>query len=217
MRPLGRPNDLHLPSHRTKTPHNSLVILVVINAVANRSHPDENLPPVEKPSKQHHEQQGHRGDPGEIPAIVRGATDNGAWFHSRHLWWQNESTSDLPDLVDRRSFNELLTSVDPAPKSPKAALQSLHPRPGFRVELVAAEPLVRDPVSFAWGPDGKFWVVEMADYPLGLDDRGEPGGRVRYLEDCDGDGKGLSVLIFTGNRLANGNQAGQLCKKNKYF
>ncbi|PHQ32218.1 PVC-type heme-binding CxxCH protein [Rhodopirellula bahusiensis] len=58
----------------------------------------------------------------------------------------------------------------------------------FAIELVAAEPLVMDPVDFDWGADGRLWVVEMADYPIGVDGRGEPGGRVRVLEDRDGDG-----------------------------
>lgn len=52
---------------------------------------------------------GRRGDPGEIPRIVRGATANGAWFHSKHLWVQNENTgAKLKDHVDRRSFADLL-------------------------------------------------------------------------------------------------------------
>jgi hypothetical protein len=40
------------------------------------------------------------------------------------------------------------------------------------VELVAAEPLVVDPVAFDWGADGRLWVVEMRDYPLGMDGHG---------------------------------------------
>ena len=48
---------------------------------------------------------------------------------------------------------------------------------------MAAEPLVQDPIAFAWGPDGKLWVVEMGDYPLGIDGKGKPGGRVKFLED----------------------------------
>ena len=40
--------------------------------------------------------------------IVRGATNNGAWFHSKHLWVQNEDTAKMPNLVDRRSFEDLL-------------------------------------------------------------------------------------------------------------
>ena len=56
---------------------------------------------------------GRPGDPGAIPKIVSGGTDLGAFVHSRHLWWQNEDTSKLPDLVDRRSFRELLKPIEP--------------------------------------------------------------------------------------------------------
>ena len=42
-----------------------------------------------------------------------------------------------------------------SPLSPEDSLKHLHVRPGMKVELVAAEPLVRDPVAFDWGPDGK--------------------------------------------------------------
>jgi hypothetical protein len=51
---------------------------------------------------------GKAGEPGAIPMIVRGETQNGAWFHSKHLWVQNEDTAKLPNLVDRRSFEDLL-------------------------------------------------------------------------------------------------------------
>src|SRR5256714_15456786 len=78
--------------------------------------------------------------------------------------------------------------MEPGPKSPAESLKCIKPRPGFTVELMAAEPLVMDPMAFAWGADGKFWVVEMADYPLGMDGKGKPGGRVRYLESTRGDG-----------------------------
>jgi putative membrane-bound dehydrogenase-like protein len=90
-------------------------------------------------------------------------------------------------------------------RSPAAGLKSMIARPGFEVELVAAEPLVMDPVAFAWGPDAKLWVVEMADYPLGIDGRGKFGGRVRYLEDTDGDGKyDRSTLFLDGLGYPNG-------------
>jgi putative membrane-bound dehydrogenase-like protein len=66
---------------------------------------------------------------------------------------------------------------------------SLQPRTGFTAELVAAEPLVESPVAFDWAPDGALWVVEMRDYPLGMDNKGQPGGRVVRLMDADGDGR----------------------------
>ena len=109
--------------------------------------------------------------------------------HSRQLWWQNEDTAKLPNLVDRRSFNDLLKDVEPSGKSPEASLKSIRVEPGFTVELVAAEPLVKDPIAFEWGADGKLWVVEMGDYPLGTDGKGKFGGVVRFLEDTNGDGR----------------------------
>ncbi|MBI4659671.1 MAG: c-type cytochrome [Verrucomicrobia bacterium] len=141
---------------------------------------------------------GKRGDPGEIPMIVRGGDfpDNGAWFHSRHLWVQNEDTASLKDLVDRRSYDELLAGLQPPAKSPKASLESMQLRPGFKVELVAHEPLVMDPIAFEWGADGKLWVAEMGDYPLGADGKGRSGGVVRFLEDTDGDGVCDKSTVF---------------------
>lgn len=87
----------------------------------------------------------------------------------------------------------------PPPLDAAAALATLRVPPGLRVELVAAEPLIADPVAFAWGFDGKLWVVEMADYPLGIDGKGTFGGRVRWLEDTDGDGRyDRSTLFLEG-------------------
>jgi putative membrane-bound dehydrogenase-like protein len=130
-----------------------------------------------------------------LPPIVRAdGTDNGFFVHSRHLFWQNEDTAKLPDLVDRRSFNEILAQapdLQPRAKLPEAALKSMHLRPGFKIELMAAEPLVLDPISFAFGADGKLWVVEMGDYPLG-----PSGGQIRCLEDTDGDGRFDKTTIF---------------------
>ena len=73
---------------------------------------------------------------------------------------------------------------------------SSKPRPGFKVELMAAEPLVQDPIAFDWGADGKLWVVEMGDYPLGVDGKGKPGGVVKFLEDTDGDGQYDKATVF---------------------
>ncbi|HEX7377391.1 MAG TPA: PVC-type heme-binding CxxCH protein [Pirellulales bacterium] len=148
---------------------------------------------------------GKRPDENALPAFVVNGMNNGAWFSDRHLWVQNEYTDKLKDLVDRRSFGELLKGVEPQAKSPDASLKSWIARPGFQVELVAAEPLTMDPVAFAWGADGKLWVVEMADYPLGIDGKGTPGGRVRFLEDRDGDGRyDTSTLFLDGLKYPNG-------------
>jgi putative membrane-bound dehydrogenase-like protein len=132
-----------------------------------------------------------------VPAIARNGTNNGAWFHDRHLYVQNEDTATMPDLVDRFALDDLLVDVRfPGPKSPAQSLAVLHTRPGFQAELAASEPLVMDPIAMAWGPDGRFWVVEMGDYPRGADGDGSHGGRVRYLEDVDGDGRYDRSTVF---------------------
>ena len=90
----------------------------------------------------------------------------------------------------------------------EASLEAFHVREGFRVELVAAEPLVMDPVAIDWGVDGRLWVAEMADYPLGMDGKGSAGGRVRFLEDTDGDGRyDRSVVFLDGLNFPTGVKA----------
>ena len=75
------------------------------------------------------------------------------------------------------------------PLSPEESAKKWHVREGYRIELVAAEPVVLDPVAFDWDEQGRLWVIEMADYPLGMDGHGKAGGRVVRLEDTDRDGR----------------------------
>ncbi|MGE3778177.1 MAG: PVC-type heme-binding CxxCH protein, partial [Pirellulaceae bacterium] len=76
--------------------------------------------------------------------------------------------------------------------------RSFHVLGGFRMELLAAEPLTMDPVALAYDENGLAWVVEMSDYPytdkstdVPFQERTTdlPLGRVRILEDTDGDGR----------------------------
>lgn len=94
-----------------------------------------------------------------------------------------------PAAVDRIKPQDLIAFDMPPPKSPEEGLASLRVPSGFRVELLAAEPVVIDPVAFDWGADGRLWVVEMRDYPVGIDGKGRPGGVVKVIEDTDGDGR----------------------------
>src|SRR5438046_6247833 len=45
--------------------------------------------------------------------------------------------------------------------TPQEELRTFQLPPGFRIELVAAEPLVHDPVAAAYDLNGDLWVVEM--------------------------------------------------------
>ena len=64
---------------------------------------------------------------------------------------------------------------------------------GFRLELMAAEPLIVDPVAMAFDENGRLFVVEMRDYP---ERSAEKLGRVKLLEDTDGDGRFDRATVF---------------------
>ena len=70
------------------------------------------------------------------------------------------------------------------PYAPGEALGTFRLADGFRIELFAAEPHVQDPVAMAVDEEGRVYVAEMPGYPL---DTGGTG-RVKRLEDTDGDG-----------------------------
>ena len=101
-----------------------------------------------------------------------------------------------PEGITRIPLRSLIAFDAAPPLSPEEALKSFRVRAGFRIELVAAEPVVVDPVHFDWSADGRLWVVEMRDYPTGMDGRGKPGGVVKLLEDSDGDGRFDKAIPF---------------------
>ncbi len=89
--------------------------------------------------------------------------------------------------------------IPPAPiLTPEEALDTLTVAPGYRVELVAADPLVHDPVALTFGPDGRIWVAEMRGYMLNADGIGEdaPVGTIAVLEDTNGDGRMDKRTVF---------------------
>lgn len=101
--------------------------------------------------------------------------------------------SGTEDLIERR-VKEILAddTPDDKPRTAQQALESIHVPAGYKVDLMAAEPMVDDPVNIAFGHDGRVWVAEMSDYPLGC----EGGGRVRWLRDTDGDGSLDQSQVF---------------------
>jgi putative membrane-bound dehydrogenase-like protein len=91
------------------------------------------------------------------------------------------------------------------PLSPKDAQKLFKIDDGLRIELVACEPQIESPVAMAFDPDGRLWVVEMRDYPNGPAKGEKPMGRIRILEDKDGDGFFETSTIWADNLLfANG-------------
>jgi len=89
-------------------------------------------------------------------------------------------------------------------ESPLTAADSLKQfqlHPDLRIELVAAEPDVIDPVAIAFDEEGRMWVVEMRDYPNGPAEGEQPKSRISVLEDRNGDGTYDSSHVFVDNLL----------------
>ncbi len=87
----------------------------------------------------------------------------------------------------------------PSPeKSPTEELASFQLEPGLKIQLVASEPMVQDPVVITFDPDGRLWVVEMRGFMTNIDGDGEdqPSGRISVLEDTDNDGEMDKSTIY---------------------
>ena len=91
------------------------------------------------------------------------------------------------------------------PTKPADAAKTFETQDGFRMKLLAAEPLVTSPVALEYDEHGRGWVLEMRDYPFTDKNTDKPFadkladlpmGRVRVLRDTDGDGVFDESRIF---------------------
>ncbi|MBM3838544.1 MAG: c-type cytochrome [Verrucomicrobia bacterium] len=113
---------------------------------------------------------------------------------------------DLPAIDDAglrtHSEEELRAFLKPVPPKPiEEALQAFETVGGFRMELVASEPLVYDPIAAAFDEDGNLYVCEMRDYPYKPRPGQPPLGTVRLLKDTDGDGRFDEAHVFADQLL----------------
>ena len=101
----------------------------------------------------------------------------------------------LPALLNERSQAQVATRVSArdagGPLTPEQALASFELEPGYRIELVAAEPLIRDPVAIAFDERGRMYVAESRGYPGPLEGAPQTAaeGVIALLEDTDRDGR----------------------------
>jgi putative membrane-bound dehydrogenase-like protein len=103
------------------------------------------------------------------------------------------TTAPVPDLP----------RVPPTP--PEKAEATFRCLGGFRMQLIAAEPLVTDPVAMCYDEDGRAYVAEMNDYPYTNakthqawkeNTTDAPIGKIRLLVDTDGDGVFDKSTVF---------------------
>ena len=86
--------------------------------------------------------------------------------------------------------------------TPEEELETFELAPGYVAELVAAEPLVQEPVLTVWDGNGAMYVAEMRSYMQDENGTGTKtlrNGRIKRLVDLDGDGRMDQATIFVDN------------------
>ena len=102
------------------------------------------------------------------------------------------------------NYNVIATFPACSPKEPSPALSpekesaSFQLEEGLRIDLVAAEPMVQDPVVINFDEDGRLWVVEMRGFMPNVEMEGEeePVGRISVLIDQNADGVMDTSIVF---------------------
>ena len=87
---------------------------------------------------------------------------------------------------DEATLKEYLKPVPPT--EPADVIKTFETADGFQMQLVAHEPMVNEPVAATFDENGRMYVAELKSYPYQPGEGEEPTGRVRLLEDKDGDG-----------------------------
>jgi mono/diheme cytochrome c family protein/glucose/arabinose dehydrogenase/HEAT repeat protein len=90
-------------------------------------------------------------------------------------------------------------SSDSPALSAEEALKTFYMPPGYRLDLVASEPLIQDPIAIDWDPDGRLWAVEMPAFVPDLqtpEPDFDPIGKIVVLEDTNRDGKMDKRTVF---------------------
>ena len=102
---------------------------------------------------------------------------------------QNGDKANEKDIISSLNWKKWSPDVVPV-FTAQESLEQFKVAPGFLVELVASEPMVKDPVFVEWDDQGRMWVGELRTYMRDLDGTGENErmSRVMVLEDTDRDG-----------------------------
>ncbi|WP_434036982.1 DUF7133 domain-containing protein [Formosa sp. 4Alg 33] len=87
--------------------------------------------------------------------------------------------------------------------SPEESMKTFYLPEGYKVELVASEPMIDEPVTIAWDGNGRMYVAEMNTYMQDVDGTGtnQSISKIKLLEDLDGDGKMDKSTVFIDSLL----------------
>lgn len=137
-------------------------------------------------------------------------------FHDQKPIFAAASLSISADRTKRGDESPVLWHLLPNPAKPTTVkndaaqklVAGMKLQDGFQVELIAAEPDVRQPIAFCFDESGRMWVAEAFSYP-NRQPEGQGKDRISIFEDSDGDGSFETKKVFCeGLNLVSGIEVG---------
>ena len=105
---------------------------------------------------------------------------------------QDKTEKEEPNLID-----ELASKLPRVKsKSPAESIKAIEMNKSFRVELVAAEPLIHDPVAVDFDEHGRMFVVQLPQYNAYVVEGFKGRGSINMLEDTDADGRYEKSTVY---------------------
>jgi len=158
----------------------------------------------------------HEGDQHRAAVLLQGAGESTAHNSIRGFLLRSIAWAGNRDVHDEFCSRELLENLrypEGGPRRAEDAIAQFRMQPGFKAEVVAAEPLITKPIAIQWDGDGRLWVAETPEYPNGRRPLVAPAWKetgvldpghydrpardtISILEDTDGDGVADGKRIF---------------------
>ncbi|HCN84989.1 MAG TPA: cytochrome C, partial [Sphingobacteriaceae bacterium] len=107
--------------------------------------------------------------------------------------------------LQRDAAGKIVVNPNPSTAylSPAESMKTIHLQKGYHIELVASEPMIKEPVAIAWDGNARMYVAELLTYMQDADAKGEqqPFSRISLLEDTNNDGKMDKSTVFVDHLL----------------
>ncbi len=144
-----------------------------------------------------------------VPDVVVG-NKKGAFFHIQHRMKVTKAEWEAAQPMPRDHAAKAAGNGLPPNEGllPQEAAKAMTVPEGFKVQLAAGEPLVHQPVAFAFDERGRIWFAEAHTYPERAPE-GEGKDKIVILEDKDLDGTFETRKVFVeGLNLVSGLEVG---------
>ena len=144
-----------------------------------------------------------------VPDVIVG-NKRGAFVHIQHREQVTRAEWEAAQPMSREQAAQATGNGLPPNEglTPEEAAKAMTVPQGFKVQLAAGEPLVHQPIAFAFDARGRIWIAEAHTYPERAPE-GQGKDKIVILEDKDTDGSFETRKVFIeGLNLVSGLEVG---------